>query len=175
MKTIWIFGYGSLIWRPDFPYVHCRRARLVGWCRRFWQGSVDHRGVPGRPGRVLTLVPDQDSVCFGKAFRINPEDREWILEKLDHREKGGYQLVTIKLDFCENGTECVEGLTYVAKPENPQWLGEASLEEIALQIKTSRGPSGSNQAYLMTLQSSLLDLDIRDPHISMLAEMVASI
>ena len=64
----WIFGYGSLMWRPDFEYCQCHNAWIDGWGRRFWQGSTDHRGVPGAPGRVATLVREPGAKCWGTAF-----------------------------------------------------------------------------------------------------------
>jgi len=86
----WIFGYGSLVWRPAFAFAERRPARLEGWARYFWQGSTDHRGVPGAPGRVVTLVPESGATCWGVAYRLDPASAEDTLARLDHREQGGY-------------------------------------------------------------------------------------
>ena len=69
---IWLFGYGSLIWKADFDYLERRPAAITGWARRFWQGSHDHRGTPEAPGRVATLIRAEGAVCHGMAYRITP-------------------------------------------------------------------------------------------------------
>ena len=98
--AIWVFGYGSLVWRPSFPFTHRVEGYIRGYRRRFWQGSTDHRGVPGAPGRVVTCVPprrdlgeahsdsDESWRVYGVAYRT--EDVAHVLEYLDVREQGGY-------------------------------------------------------------------------------------
>ncbi|RZA31933.1 MAG: gamma-glutamylcyclotransferase, partial [Lysobacteraceae bacterium] len=66
--SVWLFGYGSLIWKADFPYIERRPASIGGWSRRFWQGSHDHRGTGSAPGRVVTLVAEDGATCHGMAY-----------------------------------------------------------------------------------------------------------
>ncbi len=86
----WIFGYGSLVWRPDFPFAERRAATIVGWARRFWQGSTDHRGVPGAPGRVVTLVAEPGARCWGTAYRVAYDVLSGVIDTLEQRVYGGY-------------------------------------------------------------------------------------
>lgn len=117
----WVFGYGSIIWRPSFPYVAARPALIRGWRRRFWQGSPDHRGTPENPGRVVTLVADPHAECHGLAFDTGDHDTPEIIESLDVRESGGYIRIAVDLEFADGtGTTA---MTYVAPPENRNFLG----------------------------------------------------
>jgi cation transport regulator ChaC len=157
-KPTWVFGYGSLIWKQDFPFLDARPASIDGWARRFWQGSHDHRGVEDDPGRVVTLVSFPGETCYGRAFLIEPA----VFEHLDFREKNGYQRLAleIKLD-----TETVDGVVYRATERNPAFLGPAPAVEMAEQIKRCIGPSGSNRDYVLELAHALREMNISDPHI----------
>lgn len=158
-ESVWLFGYGSLIYKADFPYLERRRATLRGWARRLWQGSQDHRGTPAHPGRVATLVATADAVCVGAAYRIAPA----TFEQLDVREKNGYLREVVRLDF--GGDAGADGVVYVAPPGNAAWLGPASDEAIARHIAGCAGPSGSNRDYVLRLATALQELDADDPHI----------
>ena len=160
-QTTWIFGYGSLIWRPGFSFIDKKTARLNGYARRFWQGSPDHRGTVEHPGRVVTLVPLEGSVCHGMAFQIASSDVSDVIEQLDFRESGGYTRTIATVDI----GHAVEAIVYIANPNNPYFLGATSLESMAAHINRSIGPSGANYDYLKNLAESLALFGIHDSHI----------
>ena len=160
---IWVFGYGSLIWRPDIAFREVRVARVAGWKRRFWQGSHDHRGVPHAPGRVVTLVPGRGDSCEGVAYLVDRAVAESTFAGLDHREKNGYERHEVRLDF-RAGDAC-DGVVYIAPAGNHAWLGPAPESEMVEQIRRSTGPSGANIDYLRELAAALRELEIDDPHV----------
>lgn len=161
---IWLFGYGSLIWKPDFRFTKKRVAAVDGWIRRFWQGSHDHRGVPDAPGRVVTLLPEADQQCAGMAFQIAKADAVEIFSALDYREKNGYER-HISPCFLFKEQRFVECVFYVATESNPAFLGNAPVAEMARQINTAVGPSGRNRDYLLQLAGALRELDLHDEHV----------
>lgn len=166
----WIFGYGSLVWRPDLPFLERRPAWIAGWVRRFWQGSTDHRGVPGAPGRVVTLLEEPGGQCYGMAYRLPPEQQAAILERLDHREQGGYERRQVRLHFVPSGTAL--GLTWIARPDNPNYLGPAPPAVIAEQVRRSSGPSGGNVEYVLRLARALREMNAQDEHVLELARLL---
>ncbi|HEX8704681.1 MAG TPA: gamma-glutamylcyclotransferase [Myxococcaceae bacterium] len=167
---MWIFGYGSLIFRPSFAYEERREAWLSGWARRFWQGSTDHRGVPEAPGRVVTLVPEPGARCWGMAYRIAPERVEEVLTHLDFREQGGYERHMLRLETRE--LPIPEALVYLAGPTNPHYAGPASVEEIAAVVRTAHGPSGSNRDYVQRLAEAIAQAGEQDAHVTELARLL---
>ena len=156
---LWLFGYGSLIYKAGFDYIERQPATITGWQRRFWQGSHDHRGTPHAPGRVATLVEAPGVICMGMAYRITPA----VFGHLDHREKNGYLRFATEMRFADGRRD--EGLVYIATADNEAWLGDASIDAIARQIAVSHGPSGPNRDYLLNLAEALRALDADDAHV----------
>ncbi len=158
-EAIWLFAYGSLIWKAGFAFEDRRRAWLKGWSRRFWQGSHDHRGTPEAPGRVLTLVRDPAARCAGMAYRITPA----VFDALDHREKNGYLRHLEPMHLIDGRN--VDGLVYIADEHNAAWLGPADDAVIAAQIAAAHGPSGANRDYVLALAEALRAMDADDAHV----------
>lgn len=157
--SVWLFGYGSLIFKADFPFIERRPAHIAGWSRRFWQGSHDHRGTVRVPGRVATLIEDEGAACAGMAYLIAPE----VFAHLDRREKNGYLRLPADILFEDGGS--VEGSIYIAPEDNVAFLGPASEQEIARQIAGAKGESGCNAEYLFELAAALRELGKDDPHV----------
>ena len=178
MRTkIWIFGYGSLVWNPGFSFEQSQVGYIRGWARRFYQGSTDHRGIPGSPGRVATLVAEAQSVCWGVAYQVVGEPLASIFSYLDRREQGGFR--RHQVDFyprtgpaAASAPSVTTAAVYIARDDNPHYLGPASVPEMARHIFHAKGPSGSNRDYLLRLAESLRGLGITDAHVSELERHV---
>ncbi|MCU0656395.1 MAG: gamma-glutamylcyclotransferase [Polyangiaceae bacterium] len=170
----WIFGYGSLIWRPSFPFEERRTALLRGFSRRFYQGSHDHRGTPEAPGRVVTLLEDPSASCLGVAYRISPQHLPAVLDHLDVREQNGYERLERPLALDPPRGPTITALVYLAGPSNPAYLGPAPLAQIADQVRSAHGPSGPNIEYLLRLADALRELEAHDEHVFQLEALVRS-
>ena len=184
-RPLWIFGYGSICWKPSFPFAERADALITGFIRRFWQQSTDHRGTPESPGLVMTLISKSDAESMdyrtfptddnvqGVAYRIPEDEIEGVVKDLDFREKGGYSrmITEITLKRKDGRSETVDGLVYVAKTDNPHFKYQA-MEQCARIIAKSVGPSGKNTDYLYRLDRYLIDHDIEDQYIRTLAQMV---
>lgn len=152
------------------PYTAEFHATVFNWSRRFWQGSHDHRGTAESPGRVLTLVPFPGERCEGRIFGIGSADVEQVLKDLDYREKNGYERQQLSVHTTELGA--IDALTYIAPVNNGAWLGDATDNAIAEQIRHSCGPSGSNTDYVLSLHDALVADGIHDEHIRVIAELL---
>ncbi|CAE6948192.1 chac2 [Symbiodinium natans] len=166
-KARTVFGYGSLIFRPGFPYKRMYPACVRGYLRRFWQMSCDHRGTPESPGRVLALLRTQDvsqiagdgeDVVFGMAFEVDAADWQDVLETLDIRERHGYtrtltRLYPVSSDGHDELPSCGEAVIYYTyNPEcSAAYAGPESVEASAKVIARAVGPSGPNDEYLFSL------------------------
>jgi len=163
-EEIWLFGYGSLIYKVDFPFLAKKPASINGWKRRFWQGSHDHRGTPENPGRVATLIEAEGEECLGVAYQVTSD----VFEHLDHREKNGYLRYQVNIQFNLGKQQQIEkkkGLVYIAPTTNAAYLGAASEEKIAQHIYKSSGPSGPNREYVFLLADALREMKEDDSHV----------
>lgn len=169
-RSSWIFGYGSLIWRPGFRYLTRRAGWVEGWSRRLWQRSTDHRGTPEAPGRVATLVPVAGERCGGAAYQIDGADLPSVLDALHVREQQGYEVVSLEVRLDDGAV--VEATTWVATASNPYFTGDESVRAIAEVVRRSQGPSGSNIEYVLELERALASLGAPDAHVTAVASLL---
>ena len=162
---LWIFGYGSLVWRPGLDFSE-RRVGYVRGFRRVWcQGSTDHRGTPERPGRTVTLEPAEGGEVWGAAYRLECDGdggEAAALEYLDHREKQYDRRERLDV-FGRDGSVVTPGaLVYIGTPDCENYLGPAGPEELATQIANAAGPSGPNSEYLFNLAVAMREMGVED-------------
>ena len=134
---------------------------------------MDHRGTVDAPGRVVTLIDTPGQDCWGMAFKIPAKSVDATLLALDHRELGGYTREIITISFPSG--ETIEGLTYNARADNANFLGDAPIGQIASQIALSHGPSGSNKEYILELELALNHHRVKDEHVREVARHVKRI
>lgn len=165
---IWVFGYGSLVWKVDFLYEKSQTGYIKGYERRFYQNSIDHRGTPENPGRVVTLIPsnEQSSVVWGIGYKIASDKINEVLKHLDYREKNGYERHVIKfypypIDETNvtnesAGAAMINIIIYVANKDNQSYAGDRNnLSDIVDQIYNATGPSGTNREYVYRLADAM--------------------
>lgn len=171
---MWIFGYGSLVWKPEPDSEEMVPGFIEGYERRFYQGSPDHRGTPESPGRVLTLVKSPGYMLWGRAYRVPEENEAEFMERLDHREKAGYERRWMPVYRDRAATEVLiaEALVYIGGPDNPDFIGADGLDEMARHIVESSGPSGPNPEYLLNIDEALRAQNVNEEHIAQLARRV---
>ncbi|XP_066139136.1 putative glutathione-specific gamma-glutamylcyclotransferase 2 [Euwallacea fornicatus] len=165
---MWVFGYGSLMWKVDFPYIEKIIGYIKNYERRFYQFSTDHRGTPENPGRVVTLIPaSEQSMVYGIAYRIKDCDVANVVKHLDYREKGGYERKTVKFYPKDTSVEPFDMTIYLAAHDNPNYAGHAELDDIAEQVVKSIGPSGPNIDYVCNLAKIMREVvpEAKDDHL----------
>lgn len=170
---LWIFGYGSLMWQPEFPVAETRIARLDGWHRSFCMWSIHHRGTPDDPGLVLALDRADGAACNGLALRAEPGTEAETLARLRERELVSSAYLETTLPVILDGTAMtVHAVTYVIDRDHAQYTGPLALEDQARIIAAARGGRGRNCDYLWSTAAHLTDLGLTDPELSWLSARV---
>ena len=169
---LWVFGYGSLIWNPEFPVAERQIARLHGWHRSFCMHSIHHRGTEAAPGLVLALDQAAGAVCDGVAFRVQPGAEEATIAALREREliSSAYLERHLPVDLADGAT--VTALAFVIDPDHVQYCGGMALEDQAQIIARAVGGRGPNRDYLFATAEHLAELGIADPDLTWLAARV---
>ena len=169
---LWVFGYGSLMWRPGFEFIEQVPARLIGEHRALCVYSFDHRGTPEKPGLVLGL--DRGGVCRGVAFRVVAKRREQTIEYLRSREQTThvYREVMRSVWLENEGRDRVSALAYVVDRGHIQYAGRLSLTEQLRLVRQGHGRSGNNRDYVLSTVKSIEAQGFRDPQLHQLALML---
>lgn len=165
----WVFGYGSLMWNPGFPYVEQTPADLIGYHRAFCMYSHRHRGTKEQPGLVLGL--DRGGRCPGVAFRVAGEDWADTVAALNERELAGYAYAPAALEVVTPQGP-VRALTYVADPDHPNYAGGLPMDEAVRIILAARGIGGRNRDYVAELVRKLEALGCEDAQLRTLMARV---
>jgi glutathione-specific gamma-glutamylcyclotransferase len=169
---LWVFGYGSLIWRPGFEFIERVPARLIGEHRALCVYSFVHRGTPEKPGLVLGL--DRGGACRGVAFRVAEQHRAATVAYLRAREQvtSVYREVMRSVWLENAGRERVSALAYVVDRGHVQYAGRLSLADQLRHVQQGHGQSGANGEYVLATVKAIEAEGFRDEPLHQLAMML---
>ena len=169
---LWVFGYGSLMWRPGFEFIEQVPARLIGEHRALCVYSFDHRGTPEKPGLVLGL--DRGGACRGVAFRVAAAQRNHTVDYLRSREQttSVYHEVMRSVWLENEARQRVSALAYVVDRGHVQYAGRLSLAEQLRYVQQGHGRSGNNRDYVLATVKSIEKQGFRDKQLHQLALML---
>src|SRR6187200_492236 len=167
---LWVFGYGSLMWRPGFEFLEQFPARLIGEHRALCVYSFDHRGTPEKPGLVLGL--DRGGACRGIAFRVAAKHRTTTLTYLRDREQATavYRELVRGIWLEGQPARRVEALCYAVDRGHPQYAGRLTHDRQLQIVRQAHGRSGNNRDYVIETVKALGALDILDHDLHIVAE-----
>lgn len=169
-EDLWVFGYGSLIWRPGFAFVERAGARLHGFHRALCIYSHVHRGTPETPGLVLGL--DRGGICRGVAFRVAAEQALETIDYLRAREQATAVYLERQLTVRLDDGRRLTALTYVADRGHSQYAGRLPEASVLALVRQGKGVSGENPDYVRRTHEHLHEMGIHDP---LLAHLVAEL
>lgn len=165
MSDLWVFGYGSLIWRPGFPFKASYPARLFGFHRTLCVYSHVHRGTPERPGLVMGL--DRGGSCHGVAYHVDATNHDSVLRYLREREQATmvYQERYQKVHLATGKSDAprtVLALTYCVDRTHEQYAGTLPREKQLAIVDGARGQSGVNPDYVIETCRALDRMGVHD-------------
>jgi cation transport protein ChaC len=169
-EDLWVFGYGSLMWRPGFDFLERRNARLVGAHRALCVLSFVHRGTPERPGLVLGL--DRGGNCRGIAYRVAKAKRDETVQYLREREQVTmvYREAWRRVWLDDHPQTNVRALCYMVDRGHQQYAGQLTLTEQLHYIRQGHGRSGPCREYVLAAVKELETLGVEDKDMQMLGE-----
>ena len=165
--SLWVFGYGSLMWRPGFTYARRCKALLRGWRRSLCVFSHVYRGSPQRPGLVLGL--DRGGACPGVAFEVDAALRDATIRYLREREQVTAVYVERIAPVNLESGQRVPAVTYVADRLHGQYAGRLDRETMLEYVLAGKGQSGDNAEYILETHDHLQAIGIRDPDLEWLS------
>jgi len=168
-KDLWVFAYGSLMWRPGFPFEERIEARLIGAHRALCVYSFVHRGTPERPGLVLGL--DRGGTCRGIAYRVAASARASTIAYLRVREQvtAVYRESMRSISLKNDPAHSVRALCYLVDRAHPQYAGRLSLEQQVHHVRQGHGISGANRDYVVGTVAALEELGYRESELHLIA------
>lgn len=161
---LFVFAYGSLIFRPSRHFGDRRSAVAHGYRRAFRQASPDHRGTPTFPGRVVTLLREEGASCGGALYTVADAQIEDALIELDDRESGGYDREHLTVEV-RGEPSPIRAVTWIAPPTNRNHLPPSPIAAVADIVRRARGKSGPNIEYVLRLATSLRQMGHHDPEV----------
>ncbi|HVX99268.1 MAG TPA: gamma-glutamylcyclotransferase [Pseudorhodoplanes sp.] len=169
-EDLWVFGYGSLMWRPGFAFEEQSPAKVIGLHRSLCVYSFVHRGTPEKPGLVLGL--DRGGACRGVAFRVAAGRRAETLAYLRGREQVTkvYRETMRGIVLLGNPERRVEAVCYVVDRSHPQYARGLTIEEQLRHIRQAHGQSGPNPDYVLSTVAALEAMGCHDEELHRLAE-----
>ncbi|WP_372573849.1 gamma-glutamylcyclotransferase [Ruegeria jejuensis] len=173
--TMWVFGYGSLLWNPGFPVARSEVATLHGYARSFCMSSIHHRGTEEKPGLVLALDEVDGSHCRGLALSVQAGHEDRTLAELRERELISSAYLERMLEVDLEGGERVTAVTYVIDPHHVQYCGGLALEDQARIIANAVGGRGPNTDYLYNTAEHLAEIGLNDPDLDWLTTRVRAL
>jgi glutathione-specific gamma-glutamylcyclotransferase len=172
---LWVFGYGSLMWRPGFEFLERVPARLIGLHRALCVFSFVHRGTPEKPGLVLGL--DHGGMCRGIAFRVAAGKREETIAYLRGREQvtSVYVETMRRIALEEQARRQVRALTFTVDRGHVQYAGRLSVAESVHYVRQGHGCSGINRDYVIETVRALEALGYRESDLHLIAEQLKGV